>query len=248
MDGAIDVAATSARRASLSNQRSTEEFVFGPERAAYEARLPSSVQDLVAELLVVYPAATRQFLRDRLYARIESDAGLRGSSATRRALQAVLEETMAQGRSAMGCPIGKQCIVDNVRQHDERVHYGGTWQQARGYSPMVKTEGGRILWLSGHVGVTEESGGWGFAPDFDAQVHQSFRNIQQTLARAGGHLRIVTMTAFIIDAGYSGRFIEIRKGYFPSENFPCSALIVAAGFAKPGLMVEIQAVAVVEPE
>ena len=101
VDGAIDVAATSARRASLSNQRSTEEFVFGPERAAYEARLPSSVQDLVAELLVVYPAATRQFLRDRLYARIESDAGLRGSSATRRALQAVLEETMAQGRSAM---------------------------------------------------------------------------------------------------------------------------------------------------
>ena len=96
VDGAIDVAATSARRASLSNERSTEEFVFGPERAAYEARLPSSVQDLVAELLVVYPAATRQFLRDRLYARIESDAGLRGSSATRRALQAVLEETMAR--------------------------------------------------------------------------------------------------------------------------------------------------------
>src|SRR4051794_20807441 len=68
----------------------------------------------------------------------------------------------------------------------KRVHYGGTWQQARGYSPMVATEGGRILWLSGHVGVTEESGGWGFAPDFDAQVHQSFRNIEQTLARAGG--------------------------------------------------------------
>ena len=131
----------------------------------------------------------------------------------------------------------------------KRVHYSGTWQQARGYSPMVATEGGRILWLSGHVGVTEESGGWGFAPDFDAQVHQSFRNIEQTLARAGGHLQdIVTMTAFIIDAGYSGRFIEIRKSYFPSGNFPCSALIVAAGFAKPGLMVEIQAVAVVEPE
>ena len=68
-------------------------------------------------------------------------------------------------------------------------------------------------------------------------------------ARAGGQLQdIVTMTAFIIDAGYSGRFIDIRKSYFPSGNFPCSALIVAAGFAKPGLMVEIQAVAVVEPE
>ncbi len=115
----------------------------------------------------------------------------------------------------------------------KRVHYGGTWQQARGYSPMVATEGGRILWLSGHVGVTEESGGWGFAPDFDAQVHQSFRNIEQTLARAGGHLQdIVTMTAFIIDAGYSGRFIEIRKELFSEREFPLQCSHRCCGLRK----------------
>jgi enamine deaminase RidA (YjgF/YER057c/UK114 family) len=129
----------------------------------------------------------------------------------------------------------------------KRVHYGGTWQQARGYSPMVATDGGRILWLSGHVGASQESGGWGFASDFDTQVHQAFHNIEETLARAGGRLQdVVTMTAFIIDASYSERFIAIRKEYFPSGDFPCSALIVAAGFAKPGIMVEIQIIAVVE--
>lgn len=129
----------------------------------------------------------------------------------------------------------------------KRIHYDGEWQKPRGYSPMVATEGGRILWLSGHVGASPESGGRGFSPDFDAQVHQAFRNIETTLARAGGKLSdMVTMTAFIIDARYSDRFIDIRKQYFPDENYPCSALIVAAGFAKPGIMVEIQSVAVIK--
>jgi 2-iminobutanoate/2-iminopropanoate deaminase len=131
----------------------------------------------------------------------------------------------------------------------KRMHYEGTWQKPRGYSPMVATEGGRTLWLSGHVGASEESGGWTFASDFETQVHQAFRNIEATLARAGGRLQdIVTMTAFIIDARYSERFIEVRKQYFPGGDYPCSALIVAAGFAKPGIMVEIQTVAVVDAE
>src|SRR5258706_9088173 len=71
---AVDAAATTARREALRNRRSTEEFVYGPERAAYEQRLPEVIQDLVAALLTAYPAATRQFLRDRLYQRIEADA------------------------------------------------------------------------------------------------------------------------------------------------------------------------------
>lgn len=126
-----------------------------------------------------------------------------------------------------------------------RTHFKGNWQKPRGYSPMVATKGGRILWLSGRVGASEESGGWGFAPDFDTQVHQAFRNMEATLARAGSKLQdIVTMTAFIIDARYGERFIEIRKQYFPEGGYPCSALIAVAGFAKTGIMVEIQAVAV----
>lgn len=128
-----------------------------------------------------------------------------------------------------------------------RVNYEGTWQKPRGYSPMVATEGGRTLWLSGHVGASEESGGRAFSADFDTQVHQAFRNIEVTLARAGAHLGdIVTMTAFISDARYSERFIEIRKQYFSDGNYPCSALIAGVDFAKTGIMVEIQAVAVTD--
>jgi N-methylhydantoinase B len=74
--GRVDQAATQDRRNELRRGRSEEAFVFGDERAAYERRLPAPIQDLVAELLTAYPVASRQFLRDRLYARIEADATL----------------------------------------------------------------------------------------------------------------------------------------------------------------------------
>ena len=48
-----------------------------------------------------------------------------------------------------------------------------------------------------------------------------------------------------IDARYGDRFIDIRKKMYPDGNYPASALITVAGFARPNMMVEIQCVAVV---
>ena len=102
-DGRVDVAGTKVLHERLKNCRSSEEFVFGPERTEYETRLPHAIQDLVAELLTAYPAATRQFLRDRLYDRIWGDAKLLSQpvAAIRRELTRLLEEATAQGKSAM---------------------------------------------------------------------------------------------------------------------------------------------------
>jgi 2-iminobutanoate/2-iminopropanoate deaminase len=128
-----------------------------------------------------------------------------------------------------------------------RLYHQGSWQRTRGYSPMVETRGGRVLWLSGHVGAIDGSEGWDFAPEFDEQVRQAFRNIAATLARAGATLEhLVTMTAFIAEAAKAPRFIEIRKEFFRDPDYPCSALIVVAGFAKPSIQVEIQSVAVID--
>jgi N-methylhydantoinase B len=99
----IDAEATQRRRATLRTRQPGEEFVFGKERAAYEARLPPLVQDLVAELLSECPAATRQFLRDRLYARIEADEKVSRYPAVvlRRELQAMLADIMERGPRAV---------------------------------------------------------------------------------------------------------------------------------------------------
>jgi enamine deaminase RidA (YjgF/YER057c/UK114 family) len=127
-----------------------------------------------------------------------------------------------------------------------REHVSGTWEQDRSFSPAVISTGGRIAWLAG-VGAWKDPDGRVLRGDFAAQVNATFREIADTLARFGGSLSdIVTMTVWILDARHGDEFTELRKAWFPDGRYPASALITAAGFAKPEMMVEIQAVAVLE--
>ncbi len=75
VDGQVDTAATLAHRTALRAARPGPpgEFVFGPERAAYEARVPRDVQDAVATVLQEYPGAVRLFLKEQLYRRFEGN-------------------------------------------------------------------------------------------------------------------------------------------------------------------------------
>ena len=86
--------------------------------------------------------------------------------------------------------------------------------------------------------------GKSLAGDFDAQAGRPSA-ISKTLAEAGARLSdLVTMTVFLIDARYTTRMTELRTEIF-SKDFPASAAITVAGFARPEMMLEIQAVAVV---
>ncbi|TMB65829.1 MAG: RidA family protein [Deltaproteobacteria bacterium] len=118
-------------------------------------------------------------------------------------------------------------------------------QKERAFSPAVITEGGKTVWLAGHAGL-EDASGKSLAGDFDAQVRAAFAAINRTLQRAGGSLdNMVTMTVFIADVRYGDRFVQIRREMFPQDNFPASALITVSGFARPGMLIEIQGVAVI---
>ncbi|MBI3513812.1 MAG: RidA family protein [Proteobacteria bacterium] len=126
-----------------------------------------------------------------------------------------------------------------------RRHVEGTWQKTRAFSPAVVTEGGTTVWVAGH-GATEDDTGTSLAGDFDAQVRQAFKNIERTLAAAGGALTdIVSMTVYITDVRHGDRFIAIRKALFAAGRYPASALITVAGFARPEMLVEIMPVAVI---
>ncbi len=128
-----------------------------------------------------------------------------------------------------------------------REHIKGTRQESRSYSPAVVTQGGKQVWLAGVGAIVDEEGN-ALTGDFEAQVHATFRAIEKTLERVNGRLQdIVTMTVFILDVRHGDRFVELRKQYF-SDGYPGSALITVAGFARPEMMIEIQAIAVVGDE
>ena len=125
-------------------------------------------------------------------------------------------------------------------------HIEGTDQQkSRSFSPAVITEGGKIVWLAGQTTLTDLQGR-DISGKFDEQVHAIFALLDRTLQRAGGSLaNLVTMTVFINDPRNGDRFVEIRREHFPDGRYPCSALLTISGFARPGIMIEIQGVAVI---
>jgi enamine deaminase RidA (YjgF/YER057c/UK114 family) len=111
--------------------------------------------------------------------------------------------------------------------------------QERAFSRAVVTEGGRTVWLGGQTASNAKA-------DFEAQAREAFASLDKTIKAVGGSgLRdIVTMTVFINDVRLGDRFVEIRKEVF-KECFPGSALITVTGFARPGVMIEVQGIAVV---
>lgn len=125
-----------------------------------------------------------------------------------------------------------------------REYFKGTAEEDRAYSPAVKVTGGTAIYLAG-VGMVTDEDGKSLTGDFEGQTRATFERIRQNLARAGGTLDdIVTMTVFVTDIRHGTLFTQIRKEYF-TRGYPGSALIGISGLARPEMMVEIQAIAVV---
>ena len=125
-------------------------------------------------------------------------------------------------------------------------HLAGTdFQKSRAFSPAVITQGGRTIWLAGQTTTVDESGK-DISSNFEAQARTVFALMDRTLKRAGGSLAdLVTMTVFINDPRYGDPFVRIRGELFRDGRYPASALITVTAFARPGVLIEIQGVAVV---
>ena len=122
---------------------------------------------------------------------------------------------------------------------------GSASQKERAFSPAVISKGGRIIWLAGQT-TTADLNGKSLAGDFQGQARTDFALMDRTLKRSGGSLQnLVTMTVFINDPRYGNEFVKLRHDIFPDGKFPASALITVSNFAQPGILIEIQGVAVI---
>ena len=120
----------------------------------------------------------------------------------------------------------------------------GQREELRAYSRSVTTTGGKAIWMAG-VGGATDANGRSLAGDFEAQCKATFDNLRASVKAAGGSMDdIVTMTVFITDMRYGDRFTEMRRDYF-TKGYPGSALIGIESLARPEMMLEIQAIAVI---
>jgi len=122
---------------------------------------------------------------------------------------------------------------------------GDAYQKARAFSPAVITRGGRIIWLAGQT-ATQDVNGKSLLGDFQGQARTVFELIDRTLKRDGASLKnVVNMTVFINDPRNGDQLVKLRQEFFPDGKYPASTMITVSDFAQPGMLIEIEGIAVV---
>ncbi len=113
----------------------------------------------------------------------------------------------------------------------------------KGYSPATKV--GNMVFVSGQVSVDEEGKLVGEG-DVRAQTERVFEAIGAALKSAGASWDDVTkILGFLVNAEDFATYSAVRLERFP-ENGPASSTVIVKALARPELLVEIEAVAVLQ--
>jgi enamine deaminase RidA (YjgF/YER057c/UK114 family) len=118
-----------------------------------------------------------------------------------------------------------------------------------GYSHIAKVNHGTIVYLAGQVS-SDASGTLIGEGNFEAQAEQVFRNLKIAVEAAGGTMAdIVKLNIYLVaevDQAAVPKLRAIRDRYVNAEKPPASTLVVVSRLARPGWLIEIEAVAALE--
>ena len=120
--------------------------------------------------------------------------------------------------------------------------------QQYGFSQVVKVTGGTTLYFSGQVGWDENETLTG-GSDLAAQTHGAFESLKKAVEAAGGEMRdIVSLRIYVVNykREEGGPISRGLLEFFPPDALPVTTWIGVQSLARPELLIEIEAVAVVE--
>jgi reactive intermediate/imine deaminase len=102
---------------------------------------------------------------------------------------------------------------------------------------------GNTIYVSGQIAYSPEGKLVGEG-DIKAQTRQVFQNIKDILAAAGASLSdIIKINTYITDQSKFMEMLDVRREIF-ANNPPASTAVVVAGLAFPGLLIEVEAIAI----
>ena len=101
--------------------------------------------------------------------------------------------------------------------------------------------------LSGQTSIDEHGEVVGVG-DFDLQAEQTFENLRRVLEAAGSSLeKRIKVNIYLTDMGNFPKIVDLREKYF-KQPWPGDTITGVTGLALPELMIEIEAVALVNGE
>jgi enamine deaminase RidA (YjgF/YER057c/UK114 family) len=113
-----------------------------------------------------------------------------------------------------------------------------------GYTHVVEPAAGRIVFISGQLGLDAENKV--VSADFRAQAEQTFVNLKNALAAVGADFsHVVKLNNYFTDIAHLGVFREVRDRFVDAAAPPASTAVAISALARPGALVEVEAIAVI---
>jgi enamine deaminase RidA (YjgF/YER057c/UK114 family) len=108
---------------------------------------------------------------------------------------------------------------------------------------------GDTLYISGQVAF-DAAGDLVGADDPKRQAEQCFRNIEAVLAAAGSKAaEVVKLTCYLVEVAHYPAYAEAKARFLDGVAVPpAGTAVVVAGLLVPGLLMEVEAVAILEED
>jgi reactive intermediate/imine deaminase len=113
-----------------------------------------------------------------------------------------------------------------------------------GYSHVVDSPGGRIIYISGQVPL-DPAGQLVGEGDVEAQARQVFQNLSAALEAAGASWSdVVKLGFFVVDVSKMGSVRPVRDEFVNTREPPASTLIEVSQLFRDDVLIEVDAVAI----
>ena len=115
-----------------------------------------------------------------------------------------------------------------------------------GYTHVVASNGSTIVFISGQIAVDAQGSLVGEG-DLTRQAEQVFENLKTCLATVNATFAdVVKLVTYVVNFKPEDRatIAGLRQRFLPADNPPASTLVGVQALARPDLLIEIEAVAV----
>jgi enamine deaminase RidA (YjgF/YER057c/UK114 family) len=130
------------------------------------------------------------------------------------------------------------------------IHNPATLSKPNGYSHVAEVVGGKTVYIAGQVAL-DQAGRLVGEDNFGGQVRQVFENLNAALKSAGGSFAdVVKLNYYCVDRVDRSQLPvlrETRDQFVNTQAPPVSTFVFVRDLVRPDWLIEIEAIAVVQP-
>jgi enamine deaminase RidA (YjgF/YER057c/UK114 family) len=129
----------------------------------------------------------------------------------------------------------------------EKKHYNyGKWTKGRFSEAVTVTGLGKMIFLAGIGAEHEDNGKILYPGNFTAQCRYTYKKLKKVLARNGASMAdVVKQVTYVTDVRYQSQAGACRREAYGDEPLPAHTFLNVSQLAWPGMLVEIDVIAMV---